>query len=301
MLQIQSNDEHGDVTTVVLDAQQGGVVVAYSTHTAAGIVDWFTPANAEHPACFAMVPFCSRIANSEFSFENHEVSLTPNNLPEPHAIHGHGFQRAWQVQAQHPNEVVLMYEHEPDAWPWGYRATARYALQGMYLQVEVSVENLSTHNMPVGLGLHPFFSRASGAELQADVAYWLQLNTQLLPTALRPLPAELDLRRGLKLGRFELDHVFTGWQVAALLKWPAVEKSELPERRLALQSSCPYLVVWAPPGQDFFCVEGVSNLPDAFNGRVADLLRSEEGFVRLPAHEVYRCTWDFAPQLMGVG
>ncbi len=298
MLQIQSQDSQGDTTTVTLTPQQGAQLQSYATRLAGLDLHWLAPADADRGACFAMVPFCSRVSFGKFSYRNQSVVLPSNNPPEAHAIHGHGFQRAWEVIETQRDTVLLGYEYPAQAWLWPYRARLRYRVTGRRLHVEAAVTNLAAATMPLGLGLHPYFPRTRGVVVQAQVAQWLQLDAQLLPVALSDIPPELDLRHGLTLSQQTLDHVFTGWNGTALLTWPA--SGEAPARQISLQSSCPYLVVWAPDGEDYFCVEGVSNLPDAFNGKVAEYLDGEPGFVQLGPQEVYRCSWTFDPQLQHV-
>ena len=156
MLQIQSLDAQQRKTTLEIDPVSGGVVCSYVTECADGLRHWFAPADETRPACFAMVPFCSRIAHGTFDFAGQTIRLRANNPPEPHAIHGHGLMRSWQVLEHRETEVMMGFEHEPDEWPWRYRATARYALRGMSMRVELALYNLSARIMPVGLGLHPF-------------------------------------------------------------------------------------------------------------------------------------------------
>ena len=48
-------------------------------------------------SCFPLVPFCNRIANGRFVWRGVEYRLDRNFGDHPHAIHGLGWQRAWQV------------------------------------------------------------------------------------------------------------------------------------------------------------------------------------------------------------
>ena len=304
MLQIQSLDEQGCVTRVELDPSAGAVVRSYVTQAPGRELQWFVPASAKQPACFAMVPFCSRIDQANFFFEEQQVSLTPNNLPEPHAIHGHGFQRSWQVLEADPDTVLLGYSYPQDAWPWRYRTRLRYTLRGRALRVDLAVQNLSARTMPVGLGLHPYLPCGGRTRLRAQVSQRLQLDAALLPLALTALDegaafSELAAE-GILPGTRALDHVFLGWDGQACVEWPEDTEADvsLDGMRMNISSSCPYLVIWSPTKADFVCVEGVSNLPDAFNGRVAALLEIDEGFTRLPPQAEHTAWWCFHPELM---
>ena len=110
---------------------------------------------APHLACFAMLPFCSRIDNGRFRYGEHDVSLAPNFPPEPHAIHGFGWQGLWRLKAQDNYACALVYEHDGAAsaatgWPWLFRATQHIALSESGLSVTLTLENLSKDVMPAG-------------------------------------------------------------------------------------------------------------------------------------------------------
>ena len=50
-------------------------------------------------ACFPMLPFCSRIHEGRFKFADQDVELARNFLPEPHSIHGFGWQAHWHLHS----------------------------------------------------------------------------------------------------------------------------------------------------------------------------------------------------------
>ena len=57
-------------------------------------------------ASFPLVPYSNRIGNGEFEWGDNIVTLARNFPPEPHAIHGVGFQRPWQVHSRSGNSAV---------------------------------------------------------------------------------------------------------------------------------------------------------------------------------------------------
>ena len=280
---------------MTLDPSAGGVVLGYTTHLRDSTLHWFTPADTEHPACFPMVPFCSRIGGGRFTFEGVEVHLSPNHPSHRQPIHGHGFLRPWEVLEHAADRIVIGYEHAADEWPWAYRARASYQLDAAALRVEMSVENLSGHAMPAGLGLHPYLACPPGTQLQADVAAWLRLDEALMPVAVEQLPAHLDLVSGIAVNDKLLDHVFLACRDGAKVTWQEGLEASGVCCSMQLSSSAPHLVVWAP-GEGYFCVEGVSNVPDAFNGHVEALLGSDSGFVRISPGGIHTLVWNFRPQ-----
>ncbi len=51
-------------------------------------------------AGFPLVPYSNRIGNGSFEWRGKCMTLARNFPPEPHAIHGVGFERAWQVRSR---------------------------------------------------------------------------------------------------------------------------------------------------------------------------------------------------------
>jgi len=74
-------------------------------------------------------------------------------------------------------------------------------------------------------------------------------------------PADLDPAKGLPIAGRSMDNAFSGWQRRAVIDWP--ERAT----RLIMTATAPLgvLVVYIPPGEDYFCAEPVSNITDAFN------------------------------------
>jgi aldose 1-epimerase len=127
--------------------------------------DWLRPASpddlragtADRLACFPLVPFSNRIRDGRFRFGRHAVQLPLNQLPQPHAEHGHGWQAAWRVVARTDDGVTLDYEHAADAWPFPYRAQQAIELTSDELRVTLSIENRGTEAMPAGWASIPTF------------------------------------------------------------------------------------------------------------------------------------------------
>lgn len=232
-------------------------------------------------AGFAMAPFCGRITEGRFRFEGEEVRLPANFPPEPHAIHGQAWQGAWDVAEVSAGTAHLKYSHAGDIWPWPYRAEQRLRLLQAGLRVDLSVTNLSDRAMPAGLGWHPYFARAGGARLHADVgAIWRDCGGQIAAAEDTP-GAEEKLVEPRAVDDLDLDDCFTAGSEGAWIEWP--------ERRLRVHvrpgEVFGFLVVYTPPGEAFFCVEPLSHVPNAVNNpRPAE----ETGLTRLPPGETLR-------------
>ena len=262
MICLRSSDSsRAEETVVQLSPQQGGCITQYVTHAKDRSYKWLAAANENHPAAFAMVPFCSRIQHGRFTFEMRDIQLPANNPPEAHAIHGQGFQRPWSLVEAGDSHAAIKYEHASADWPWTYSVQQEIALTGRNLSVQMTVRNESENNMPLGMGLHPFFPKTQQTVVSANVLNLCQLDEQLLPVGARPLPVDLTLGSGLSLGTRSYDHVFTGWDGAAVINWPEAGTC----LRIRAHHLPRYLVLWSPADADFVCVEPISNLPNAFN------------------------------------
>ncbi len=224
-----------------------------------------TPPGATDPfdtAAFALVPFANRIADGRFRVGGREVTIPRNAPGQAHPLHGHGWRRPWRVDEAARDRAALSYEHSPDDWPWAYAATQTLSLRGDSLEVALSVENRDSTPMPAGLGWHPYFHKGRGATLRAHLeGVWLT-DEESLPVRLAHGTRFAQWGRGDELARPELiDHCHTGW--------PGVAEILLPEERLRLALTASralrWLHIYSPPALDFFCVEPVSQMPNAVN------------------------------------
>lgn len=207
-----------------------------------------------------LVPFCNRIANRRFDWAGQSHELTPNFGDHPHAIHGVGWQRPWQVEEASATAITLSLRHDTadesaHAWPFAFSAQIIYSLTEQGLTIEIAATNLHPAPAPMGLGVHPYFPRAPGATIafQAD-GVWMN-DRDMLPATHEPIPAAWDHTRGRAVDSERLDNCFTGWRGEATL----------PGLRIVANPILANLQVFTPTGADFFCVEPVSHVPDAIN------------------------------------
>jgi len=247
----------------------GGSIAHYHWIDGAHRHDWLRPAapadllagTAGRLACFPLVPFSNRLRDGRFAFGGHAIALPLNQPPQPHALHGHGWQAAWSVVERDADRITLEYDHRAGAWPFPYRARQEFLLTGDELRLSLSLENRGRETMPAGLGFHPYFPRTPGCRLSARVDAMWATDAEVMPTALVDADPRLGDPRGLPVADVMLDNAFTGWRRQAAITWP--ERGA----RLLLDAGAPlgFLVVYSPAGADFFCAEPVSHCTDAFN------------------------------------
>ena len=247
-------------------------------------VDILRPASARNGAApdpldmaaFPLIPFSGRIRNGAFTWNGRAVRLPANFPPEQHAVHGHGWQAGWEATHIAPSAVTLQYRHEAGDWPWPYLAEQRFVLSRGGLSLDLSLTNLSDEAMPGGIGWHPYFPRGD-AHLSARLPYRWEPDERLIPV--QRIACDGGRQPGLpgEAGALDFDHPFEMEDGIFEIRWPARNM----KLRLHTDDRLRFLILYVPPGRDFFCAEPVSHVPDMVNlaapARETGLVRLEPG------------------------
>lgn len=247
---------------------QGGAIEAFAR---ADQALFCTPALAEvrapNWASFPMLPFCSRIKHGRFKQAGQQRQLAPNFAPEPHTIHGFGWQSLWQVESSDGHACALVHEHDEalsgvTGWPWLYRGRQHFMLTQGALRLTLSVENCSDEAMPVGLGLHPHLPLTPETSVAFQCRGRVHMDNDFLPR-----DNELDHGRLVDPMTHKpwhmglLDTVFTHRSGNATVVWPGRDWA----LRIEPDAALPHWIVYAPMPEGFICIEPVSHLPNAIN------------------------------------
>ncbi|GAB5457629.1 MAG: aldose 1-epimerase [Henriciella sp.] len=214
-------------------------------------------------AAFPMVPFSGRIASGAFSVDGKSIKLPANMAPEPHAIHGFGWQTSWKTVEQTANKALIVHEISDHAWPWPYQAEQAFELSEHGLTLEMRLTNNGNTPMPAGLGWHPYFPR-KGATISAPTQQvWLN-GDDMIPAPPVPVPDAMDLTLPQEVEALELDNAFDVSAPIQTLTWPDLTL------RMISDPLFSKLVVYVPPHQTYFCAEPASHAPNAHNSKLSD-------------------------------
>jgi aldose 1-epimerase len=217
-------------------------------------------------ASFPLVPYSNRVDGGRFVWDGNVITLARNFPPEPHAIHGVGFEKAWQVVARARDSVELALTHRPDAgWPWAFEARQRITLADGLLTLNLSAVNLHSHAAPLSFGHHPYFPGAGAHLAFRAQGVWL-VGEDGLPSRWTKPQGEFDYSRGLPVEHAELDHCFTEWSGVARIYWPGKPWA----LEITASRELPHAVVYIRKGLNAFCFEPVAHINDALN-RPADM------------------------------
>lgn len=214
---------------------------------------------------YPLVPYSNRVAQAQLKWAGTSHPLVQNNAAEPHAIHGVGWQRPWEVLEADAQFALLSYEHKPDAdWPFAFDTSQAFRLRDDELELTLSITNQSPQAAPVGLGWHPYFVKRPGGHLCFAASGRWDMGEDKLPTHRVP-SVGLDQ----DYAALEVDHCFDGWDGQAVLG-----DGQL---RIRLASNLSRLVVFTNPARDTVAIEPVSHVNNAVNllgqeGMTADVL-----------------------------
>jgi aldose 1-epimerase len=201
---------------------------------------------------FVLAPYSNRLGDRRFHWQGQDHTTAPNTAGSPHSLHGLAWARPWAVVSVGADQAELLLAHAPDAdWPFAFTLRQRLLLTPNALKIALAFTNTDTRSQPVGLGWYPFFHRRAGSHLQIDLSHrWDSDPLTLLPATKRPQPG-IDA----DVAQLAFDHCFEGWRGAALIHDEALS--------LRLSASLPYLVVFTPARQPYFCVEPVGHVNNA--------------------------------------
>jgi len=247
----------------------GGCVAGFSWQHAGRRIDLMRPAtpralperDGRELASFPLFPFSNRVKDGRFTFQGRAVDLVRNTPPD-HPIHGHVWQRPSTLVSATAASAELECRYPGADWPWAYTARQRFSLSAEQLTVELEIKNDSDSAMPCGFGMHPYYERTEGVRLQAQAPLRWVGSQYLLPEWAEPVPAAWNFSEPQALSPLaEMDGCFGGFGGHARLEWP--------EKGAALDIEADpifgVMIVYVPQGQNFFCLETVSNVNDAFN------------------------------------
>lgn len=214
-------------------------------------------ASARQSANFPLVPFSNRIADARLDWKGESFALEANFAPEPHAMHGLGWQRPWQMLQSTPHAAHMSLVHHRKAnatgdWPFAFQCEQWFGLSKDALRITMRVTNVDTRVAPVGLGWHPYLVKRQGARIAFEAEGMWETDDQGLPLrriAVPGLEAACDT--------LEINHVFDGVRHGATLSDGVLH--------VRVSSDLHMLVVSTHPSKDFVALEPVSHVTNAFN------------------------------------
>lgn len=191
---------------------------------------------------FPMVPFAGRVRDAVLHVDGAELPLPPR-MP-PHAIHGTGLDRLWDVVG----EATIATELGPD-WPFRGRAVQRFELGPDHFTCRLELH--ADEPMPASIGWHPYFLRRLDG-VDAPVELDFEAGAIIVKDA-----AGIATDETAAPGPGPWDDCFLDVRRPPVVRWPGFLE-------LTVESDCPAWVVYTVP-EDSICVEPQTAPPDAVN------------------------------------
>lgn len=216
-----------------------------------------------HPAMFPMVPYANRIRGGNFIHFGIKRSVPQTDPKVEDPIHGDGWINPWKAEASSAKGVTLVYKHAKGTkgFPLPYTAEQTFSIANNKLSIKLKVTNTGELPMPVGMGFHPYFRRTQDVKLQfRNRTVWAN---EALPPRNRPYktPDEWDFETKKALGRLTCDLCFGNYDGTAIIEYP----KEGFRIRMETKPETNHVMLFAPSGSDYFCVEPSTQTTDAFN------------------------------------
>ena len=200
---------------------------------------------------YPLLPYSNRIGWRKLQWAGQEYELPQNFAPEPHSIHGVGWERAWAVEESSATHAVLAYHHRADAaWPFAFDGRQTFTLSDDALELQLSLTNRADLAVPVGLGWHPYFAKSAATRIHFAAKGRWEMDADNLPTQRLAHPG-LDT----DCSNLNVDHCFDGWNGALQLSEGGL--------RIQLTSDLDCLVVYTTPARDSIAIEPVSHVNNA--------------------------------------
>ncbi len=245
-----------------------------------------------------LIPWPNRLADGRYSFDGRDYQVALTEPDRHNAIHGLLRWRSWRAVERQPEGVVMGTRLHPLAgYPFALDVRIAYALDDDGLTVTTTATNVGAGPCPFGAGQHPYLSPGGGGTID-DCTLRVPAARRILTDAQRSLPCgdeavagtELDFRRGVRIGRRELDSAFTELQRDADGRATVVlEAPDGSAVALWLDERYPYVEIYTGDGlaparrRRGLGVEPMTCAPNAF--------QSGAGLLRLQPGETFTGRW----------
>ncbi|MBO7483909.1 MAG: aldose 1-epimerase [Alphaproteobacteria bacterium] len=252
-----------DVLSLGVLPETGGSL-SYFKYMGTDILRPSNPSETEsnQTALFPMLPYASFIQEGHFPYLGITRHIDRNCSFSRFPLHGDVWRSKLQITSQTENSVILSYTHDKkEGFPFSYKAEIEYKLNGNRFQTVLTLKNEVALPMPYGMGIHPFFIKDADTKIQFDAnKVWFRGDDPILGHPYT-VPNNLNFKNEQVVSGNGTNVSFGSWDGKARISYP--------NKNIAIEiqtsNAFRHLILYAPKGKDFFCLEPVTNTPDAFN------------------------------------
>ncbi len=215
-------------------------------------------------ACFPCVPYFGRLYNGlTFNGQCWAQDLTHPAINM--AAHGEGWITPWEIETQTTTSLTCAFHHKADIkgrFPFPFKARQSFLLNDDGLTTTLSLSNSGTQTMPAGLALHPYFQRTETSEISFRASKYYSPPLAIEPSTVRAastndLPDMIGTGAFATLPKDHRDHTYLGFKGDVQIR----TGGSAPE--FILRTSAPAVHVYAPAGENYYCLEPITQAPGA--------------------------------------
>ena len=107
---------------------------------------------------------------------------------------------------------------------------------------DLTIRNLESRRIPIGVGLHPYFANRRGAILRAHLPTLWNWDAELMPTYAEDNARMREFEHGINAAQLPVSAQYCGWNGAAQVEWP----NERIQVQLITRPALEHVVIWAP-------------------------------------------------------
>ena len=244
VIQLSVGDTRVDVAPDV------GGRVANITHRGVDLLIGPQHSTASSPlawGCYPMVPWCGRIGNGQFSWDEWDIHLELN--AGNHAMHGTVFDVPWTVDAVTDRRVQMSCSLARRGWP--FKGEVLHVIDIEDGHVSMALEVRAYEAMPVQIGWHPWFVKPVALATTFTSMYVRAADYSTTEQCVQPTSSPWD-------------DCFLGGEVQSFV---------VGDVTVSLKSSCDHWVIYDMPTHAT-CIEPQSGPPNGVNIGHIDVARA---------------------------
>lgn len=254
-----------DGTGAVILPEKGATVVSFCHHGVEFLYrDEDNLNSSERPRCGIpfLFPIFGRLKDGRYFRDGREYHMD---------IHGFGHTSVWEVQEHREDSLVLVLnanEQTLSQYPFRFRVTLTFRMDGNALTVSQRYENLDTVPLPYNYGFHPYFLTEKPENIHVETTADTFFDFSVGGRAFGHGCVSVTVPDGAP----EAGAVFMG------VKGPTILRNSAEGRRLTMEfdESFHTHVLWTQAGKSFLCVEPVNGSADGLNTGVYMTLQPGE-------------------------
>lgn len=161
-----------------------------------------------------LFPFANRLKDGRYEWRGKTYQFPINDPSTGNALHGLSKEQPMKVVEIRTEEncavitVTYAEQGQSPAYPFPFTLLVTYTIEEpAHFKVDMRFRNDGDEDIPVGLGLHPYFKLADSVndmQMQLPLCEWIKFNDRKLPTGNRE--PYLDYAQLASIGDMEIDN-----------------------------------------------------------------------------------------------